>query len=71
MTIDELKRALVEVRKMCKDRQCVNCPLHKIEPQSNIPYCPLYENEDGITVGVPVEWEIADWEEDSNDTTTA
>lgn len=65
MTNDEIKRVLVEVKKLCEHTKCVACPLHKAEKGSNIPYCPLYENMDGITV-YPANWEIDDWKEDEN-----
>jgi len=64
MKIEKLKRALVEVKDMCRNTCCAKCPLHKMQEDAHIPYCPLYEDEDGMTVGVPVEWEIDDWKEE-------
>lgn len=67
MTIDELKRALVEVRELCAHTtKCVACPLHKNEKGSTIPYCPLYEDMYGMAVQLPNMWDIDDWKEDSN-----
>lgn len=40
MTIDELKKALVEVSELCAHTKCVSCPLH-YEEISGIPECPL------------------------------
>ena len=40
MTIDELKKALVEVSELCAHTKCVACPLH-YEGISGIPECPL------------------------------
>ena len=67
MTIEELKRALVEVKELCKKGKCVTCPFHKTEEYSSIPYCPLYEDEYGEVVQFPIMWDIDDWKEDSND----
>lgn len=68
MKIGEIKQALVEVREMCRHSKCVTCPFHKMEDESDIPYCPLYEDEDGNTAGVPAMWDIADWMEDEDET---
>jgi hypothetical protein len=65
MTIDELKRALVEVSELCANVKCSSCPLAKRD-DANVPYCTLIENEDGIRHDYPREWEVDDWKEDSN-----
>lgn len=67
MTIEELKRALVEVSELCGKLKCSSCPLAKRD-YANVPYCPLIESEDGIRFDYPDEWEIDDWKEDSNAT---
>lgn len=63
MTIEELKRALVEVKEICQTHKCSKCPLYK----TNGIYCPLIEGEDGV-LDCPGEWDIDDWKEDSNAT---
>jgi hypothetical protein len=67
MTIDELKRALVEVSELCANVKCSSCPLAKRD-EANVPYCPLIENEDGIRHDYPYEWDVDDWKEDSDAT---
>ena len=62
MTIDELKRALVEVSELCMNIKCSSCPLAKRD-DANVPYCPLIENGDGIRFDYPDEWDVDDWEE--------
>lgn len=59
-----VKKALLQVKDMCRNTKCIKCPLHKTEEDTHVPYCPLYEDEYGITVGHPVEWDIDDWRED-------
>lgn len=66
MTIDELKRALVEVRDMCRKTKCIKCPLRKTE---EVPYCPLHEDEYGIIFEYPAAWDIDDWKEEAQDAT--
>lgn len=69
MTIDELKRALVEVRELCVNKHCSACPFHKTEEDSNIPYCPMYEDMNGNNADYPGVWDIDDWKEDTQDAT--
>lgn len=66
-TIDDLKRALVEVREICKKGKCVTCPFRKVEEETGIPRCPLYEDEYGMAVQFPICWDIEDWKEDSHE----
>lgn len=61
MTIEELKRALVEVRDICKGRRFC------LEPEM----CPFWNTEVGgcaIDSLFPHEWFVDDWKEDSNET---
>lgn len=54
MTIDDLKRALVEVRDMCLNRTfCDGCPFE--DERSN--FCPIQNRPD--------EWGIDDFKEES------
>lgn len=62
-TIADLKRALVEVREICKETNCINCPFHKMD-EANIPYCPMHEDDDGISIHQPAFWVVDDWEEE-------
>lgn len=56
MTIDEIKRALVEVRDICKHRtQCGGCPFDNEKSNS----CPIMDRPD--------EWDIDDWKDDEED----
>ena len=58
MTIDELKRALEEVYRMCKGpqyRRCLDCPFSDADG-----YCNLTSH--------PAAWGVDDWKEDSNAT---
>ena len=64
MTIDELKRALVEVSDLCGNLKCSSCPLAKRD-DANVPYCPMHETEDGVDIHLPSEWDVDDWKEDS------
>lgn len=54
MTIDELKRALVEVKRICTQEHCHSCPF-----QTNAYKCKLRL--------LPIEWDIDDWMEDDHD----
>ena len=65
MTIEELKRALVEVSELCMNIKCSSCPLAKRD-DANVAYCPLCETEDGYEINMPDEWDVDDWKEDSN-----
>lgn len=63
MTIDELKRALVEVRDICKNNAfCQTCPLNK--KFGSVIVCRFHEEK----VWYPYEWDVDDWKEDSNAT---
>ena len=64
--IDDLKRALVEVRELCKKGKCVTCPFHKTQEETGIPYCPMYEDEEGYEVQYPLCWCIDDWGAESD-----
>ena len=52
MTIDEMKKALVEVSELCAHTKCVACPLH-YEEISGIPECPL--SDEALTMP-PAYW---------------
>lgn len=67
MTIDDLKRALVEVRDICTNSGCVNCPFHKNIGYSNLIVCPLTETKYGADISFPSEWFIDDWKEVGKD----
>ena len=58
MTIDELKRALVEVQKHCQNFPAVSCNGCPFADEDG--YCNLTTNPDY--------WDIDDWKEDSNAT---
>lgn len=64
MTIEELKRALVEVSEFCADqRSCRECPLswHRDYPPFYL--CRLQDSKS------PMYWDVACWDkEDSNET---
>jgi hypothetical protein len=70
MTIDELKRALVEVQAICeKTEECIDCQLHTEEfigyRGKRFGCCPLQVQVD-YEPGFPENWAIDDWKEDSN-----
>jgi hypothetical protein len=65
MTIEDLKRALVEVRGLCRQYHCAECPIQM--EYCGDEYCPLMETEDGFDVHFPKDWAIDDWEDDGND----
>ena len=54
MTIDELKRALVEVKRICTQEHCYSCPFK------------ISTNKCGLRL-LPIEWDIDDWMEDGKD----
>lgn len=57
MTIEEIKEALREVRRICTEaRFCKNCPL-AIDGS-----CPLHD-DDGEAVDYPEEWPL-EWEDE-------
>lgn len=43
MTIEELKKALVEVSELCEEMCCRKCPLH-FEAIDKFPECPLCDD---------------------------
>lgn len=43
MTINELKKALVEVSELCRKSKCMTCPL-RYEVVNKIPECPLCDD---------------------------
>lgn len=68
MTIDELKRALVEVRDICEDiNKCIDCPFHKINEYTHLPYCPLCAPGTDFDLHYPYEWDTDDWKENGKD----
>ena len=67
MTIDDLKRALVEVRDICMNACCSKCPIAKMNENTGIPFCPLNETEDGFDIRSPMDWDIDEWMEDTNE----
>lgn len=67
MGYEAIKKVLLQVKEMCKHGRCVACPISKTGEDSGIPFCPLYETEDGVDVCSPADWVIDDWE-DSNET---
>ena len=61
MTIEELKRALVEVSELCetfwKSGKCTSpCPLFNLSAFE----CPMQQSR------IPCHWEVDCWKEDSN-----
>lgn len=55
MTIDDLKRALVEVSEICKNLTgCIGCPF-----DSGKWYCPIQ--------GLPNKWHVDELKEDTHD----
>lgn len=65
MTIDQLKRALVEVRGICVDTLCVDCPFRKKNEYTGFPVCPLGVATRAFESHYPCQWDIDDWEGDS------
>lgn len=65
-SIVDLKRALVEVKELCGNIRCKDCPFHKTD-EANIPYCPMHEDEEGTNINHPEDWIIDDWKEDGKD----
>lgn len=63
MTIDDLKRALVEVKRMCTDRDdCYGCPFELDMTHMHI--CKLSPQ---LYSAIPEKWPIDDWKEDGTD----
>lgn len=64
MTIDELKRALVEVKRLCTERSsCDGCPFER--DMKKIHLCKIAPT---VESAIPEKWPIDDWKEDSNAT---
>lgn len=62
MTIEELKRALVEIRDICKQHQyCIGCPFKRGGRDC------FFDRRAGRAF-LPDEWQFDDWKEDSNET---
>ena len=66
MTIAELKRALLEVKEICKDSDTCNvCPFaSKDTTHTGVVMCRLSDDE--YEMFTPLCWEVDDWKEDSN-----
>lgn len=62
MTINEIKRALAEVSKICAENKCSRCPLHKHD--GSTVYCPL--NTICERVNDPDNWDVDDWEKEAS-----
>ena len=64
MTIDELKRALVEVKKICREHEsCSNCEFSLcLNSKFGVYSCKLAPSFDDACI--PDEWEIDDWKEE-------
>lgn len=61
MTIDDLKRALVEVRNMCRTKiSCYDCDLRK-----GYDTCQLGRVDNAGNPFMPEDWEFDGWEEDA------
>lgn len=63
MTIDELKRALVEVSKICLYSSCCDCPFRDDTDDGRV-LCRLSDDENEMFV--PLCWSVGDWEEESD-----
>ena len=63
MSIEDLKRALVEVKRLCAEREyCYDCPFGKDYSDRHI--CCLSPQ---LYTPTPENWPIDDWKEDSDD----
>lgn len=69
MTIEELKRALVEVRERCEAAEdCFSCPFSQKWQRWDgrvLAGCPFQVTVD-YEAGTPKDWSIDDWKEDAN-----
>lgn len=64
LTISELKRALVEVKRICKEREsCVDCPFSN--PYSRTVSCKLCDLF-LVSRVPPMDWDIDGWKEDEH-----
>ncbi|MBR5874524.1 MAG: hypothetical protein IKY90_07330 [Oscillospiraceae bacterium] len=50
------------------DTLCVDCPFRKKNEYTGFPVCPLGVATRAFEAHYPCQWEIDDWEEDSNAT---
>lgn len=68
MTIEELKRALVEVRDICRSKlTCYDCPFSDRKRRKDVYYCPIkFVSKEANDIYFPEEWDVDDWKEDSN-----
>ena len=65
MTIEKLKRALVEVKRMCAERTfCDDCPFGEDYTDRHI--CKLSPKL--YSSMLPCKWDVDDWKEESNAT---
>ena len=65
LTIDDIKRVLVEVKKICTDSDCSNCPFSSKDTTiTGVVMCRLSDDEHEMFT--PLCWEVDDWKEDSN-----
>lgn len=63
-TIPDLKRALVEVKRICMDSACCNCPFaNKDTTKTGVVMCRLSDDE--YEMSTPLCWEVDDWKEDA------
>lgn len=58
MTIEELKRALVEVKKICTDSNCCDCPFG-YDAGVGCVVCRLSNDEEEMWL--PLAWDVDDW----------
>ena len=70
MTLDELKRALVEVRDICRSHlSCVGCPFGDGTRIKDYFHCPIkHVDKETNNRFYPEEWSVDCWKEDSNET---
>ena len=66
MSIEDLKRALVEVKKICTDSNCCDCPFAR---QYDSPACCVVcrLSDDEYEMFTPLCWDVDDWKEDVKD----
>lgn len=62
MTIEELKRALVEVKKICTDSDCHDCPFG-YDTGLGCVVCRISDDEQEMFL--PLAWDVDDWKGDS------
>ena len=60
MEISELKRALVEVKRICTVSECCNCPFSSKDTTiAGVVMCRLSDDE--YEMFTPLCWEVDDW----------